>query len=40
VAEIALEKLVKRYSDGFEAVKSADFTIEDGEFFILVGPSG
>ena len=40
MAEIALEKLVKRYPDGFEAVKSADFTIEDGEFFILVGPSG
>jgi multiple sugar transport system ATP-binding protein len=40
VAEIALEKLVKRYPDGFEAVKGADFTIQDGEFFILVGPSG
>ena len=40
MAEIVLEKLVKRYADGFEAVKGADFTIEDGEFFILVGPSG
>jgi multiple sugar transport system ATP-binding protein len=40
VAEIVLEKVVKRYGDGFEAVKGADFTIADGEFFILVGPSG
>jgi multiple sugar transport system ATP-binding protein len=40
VAEIVLDKLTKRYGDGFEAVKGADFTIDDGEFFILVGPSG
>src|SRR5215210_1130809 len=40
MAEIVLDKLVKRFGDGFEAVKEADFTIGDGEFFILVGPSG
>jgi multiple sugar transport system ATP-binding protein len=40
MAEIVLDKVTKRYPDGTEAVKTADFTIEDGEFFILVGPSG
>jgi multiple sugar transport system ATP-binding protein len=40
LAEIVLDKVTKKYGDGFEAVKQADFTIEDGEFFILVGPSG
>src|SRR3954464_8333191 len=40
MAEIVLDKLVKRFGDGFEAVKGADFTVGDGEFFILVGPSG
>jgi multiple sugar transport system ATP-binding protein len=40
VAEIVLDNVTKRYGDGFDAVKGATFTIEDGEFFILVGPSG
>ncbi len=40
MAEIVLDEVTKSYADGFEAVKGADFTIEDGEFFILVGPSG
>jgi len=40
VSEIVLDKLTKRYGDGYEAVKGADFTVADGEFFILVGPSG
>ena len=40
MAAIVVEKLTKRFPDGTEAVKEADFTIEDGEFFILVGPSG
>jgi multiple sugar transport system ATP-binding protein len=40
VAAIVVEKVTKRFPDGTEAVKEADFTIEDGEFFILVGPSG
>ena len=40
MAEIVLDKVTKRYGDGFEAVKEADFTIGDGEFFILVGPVG
>jgi multiple sugar transport system ATP-binding protein len=40
MAEITLDKLTKRYPDGYEAVKEMDLTIEDGEFVILVGPSG
>src|SRR4029450_420187 len=40
MAEIVVDHVTKRYGDGTEAVKAADFTIEDGEFFILVGPSG
>ncbi len=40
MAEIVLDKVTKRYPDGFEAVKSMDLDINDGEFMILVGPSG
>ena len=40
MAEIALEHVTKRFPDGTTAVDDATFTIEDGEFFILVGPSG
>jgi multiple sugar transport system ATP-binding protein len=40
MADIVLDKVVKRYPDGFEAVKSLDLEIGDGEFMILVGPSG
>src|SRR3954447_20404597 len=40
MAEIVLDKVSKRFGDGFEAVEDAEFTIDDGEFFILVGPSG
>jgi multiple sugar transport system ATP-binding protein len=40
LAAIVVDKVTKRFPDGTEAVKEADFTIEDGEFFILVGPSG
>jgi multiple sugar transport system ATP-binding protein len=40
MADITLEKITKRYPDGFEAVKEMDLEIKDGEFMILVGPSG
>jgi multiple sugar transport system ATP-binding protein len=40
MAEIALERVWKRYPDGFEAVKDMNLAINDGEFMILVGPSG
>jgi len=40
MAEIVLDKVTKRYPDGYEAVKEMDLEISDGEFMILVGPSG
>jgi multiple sugar transport system ATP-binding protein len=40
VAEIQFDDVVKRYPDGFEAVKHMDLDIRDGELMILVGPSG
>jgi multiple sugar transport system ATP-binding protein len=40
MADIVLDNVVKRYPDGFEAVKNLNLNINDGEFMILVGPSG
>ncbi len=41
MSTITLKNLVKRYDDGFEAVKGGiSLDIADGEFMILVGPSG
>ena len=40
MAEIVLDKVVKRYPDGTLAVENVDLEIADGEFVILVGPSG
>src|ERR671921_2504826 len=40
MADIVLDGVVKRYPDGFEAVKDLNLNIGDGEFMILVGPSG
>ncbi len=39
MARIVIENLRKDFGD-FNAVKSSSFTIEDGEFFMLLGPSG
>jgi multiple sugar transport system ATP-binding protein len=40
MAEIEFDDVVKRYPDGFEAVKHMNLEIRDGELMILVGPSG
>jgi len=40
MAEIVFDDVVKRYPDGFEAVKHMNLEIHDGELMILVGPSG
>ena len=40
MSEIALDHVTKRFPDGTIAVDDVTFTIQDGEFFILVGPSG
>nr|WP_297426255.1 sn-glycerol-3-phosphate ABC transporter ATP-binding protein UgpC [uncultured Actinotalea sp.] len=40
MASIVLKDIVKKYGDGFPAVKGVSLDIADGEFVILVGPSG
>ncbi|MDO8361786.1 MAG: sn-glycerol-3-phosphate ABC transporter ATP-binding protein UgpC [Actinomycetota bacterium] len=40
MAEIILDKISKRFSNGFYGVKELSLTIADGEFIVLVGPSG
>jgi multiple sugar transport system ATP-binding protein len=40
MAEIILDKLTKRFANGFYGVKDLSLTIADGEFIVLVGPSG
>ena len=40
MAEIVLESLGKVYPDGTRAVGDVNLTIFDGEFLVLVGPSG
>jgi len=39
VAQIQIKNIRKDFGD-FNAVKESSFTIEDGEFFMLLGPSG
>jgi len=39
MAQIRIENVRKDYGS-FNAVQSSSFTIEDGEFFMLLGPSG
>ncbi|WP_299955977.1 ABC transporter ATP-binding protein [uncultured Roseobacter sp.] len=39
MAEIQIKNVRKEFGD-FTAVKESSFTIEDGEFFMLLGPSG
>ncbi len=40
MASVKATSLRKVYENGFVAVHGADFTVEDGEFVVLVGPSG
>ncbi|MGR7923098.1 ABC transporter ATP-binding protein [Zobellella denitrificans] len=40
MAEVIFNKLEKVYSNGFKAVHGIDLTIRDGEFLVIVGPSG
>jgi multiple sugar transport system ATP-binding protein len=40
MSEIVLDRISKRFPDGFEAVKEMSLDVGDGEFMILVGPSG
>jgi multiple sugar transport system ATP-binding protein len=40
MADIVLDHVSKRFTDGTVAVNDANLAIDDGEFVILVGPSG
>lgn len=40
MAKIELHNVTKQFLDGTTAIRAASFTVNDGEFFILVGPSG
>jgi multiple sugar transport system ATP-binding protein len=40
MAEIVLDKLAKRFPNGFEAVKDLSLEIGEAELLVLVGPSG
>ena len=40
MAEIVLDKLGKRFPNGFEAVKELSLEIAEAELLVLVGPSG
>src|SRR4051812_49441221 len=39
MAQITVNNLQKAFGD-FVAVKGSSFTVEDGEFFVMLGPSG
>ena len=40
MAAIELQTVVKTFPNGVRAVDGVDLTIRDGEFMVLVGPSG
>ena len=40
MAEVVLDKVNKVYPNGFHAIHDLDIDIADGEFLVLVGPSG
>lgn len=40
MAEVIFNKLEKVYSNGFKAVHGIDLSIAEGEFMVIVGPSG
>jgi oligogalacturonide transport system ATP-binding protein len=40
VAELLLQRVEKTYPNGFKAVHGVDLQVRDGEFMVLVGPSG
>ena len=40
MAELQLKSVEKTYGNGFKAVHGIDLEVEEGEFMVLVGPSG
>ncbi len=39
-AALSISRLGKTYSNGFEALKSVDLEVQQGDFFALLGPNG
>src|SRR2546429_5011797 len=40
MANVTLRNVRKTYAGGFEAIKGINFDVGDGQFCVLVGPSG
>ena len=40
MAKVELKNLFKTYNKKIKALKDINLTIEDGQFFVLLGPSG
>jgi sn-glycerol 3-phosphate transport system ATP-binding protein len=40
MAGVSLRNVRKTYAGGFEAIKGIVFEVGDGQFCVLVGPSG
>lgn len=40
MSDVKIDKVTKKYSDDIFGVKDVSFTVDDGEFIVLVGPSG
>ena len=40
VPALKIENLVKRYKDGFQALNSISFQVNQGDFYALLGPNG
>ena len=40
MADIVLDQLDKVYENGFQALTDLNLQINDGEFMVMVGPSG
>ena len=40
MAKVELKKLFKTYNKKIKALEDINLTIEDGQFFVLLGPSG
>ena len=37
---LCIKNLKKTYSNGFEALKGIDLTVDSGDFYSLLGPNG
>ena len=40
MAKVELKNLFKTYNKKIKALEDINLTIEDGQFFVLLGPSG